>query len=170
MPDGPEKTILGSEQKAWLSQTLAASDAAFKLVFSPTPVVGPDRDNKQDNHANEIFAWEGQQLRELFAATPGVIVCCGDRHWQYASVDAETGLWEFGCGPGSESHELGWKEGDQRASHRFLRVAGGYLSGELGYPEGQGGAVLTLRHHAVNGQPLNKFDFNAVPSKAGDSR
>ncbi len=140
MPDGPEKTILGSEQKAWLSQTLAASDAAFKLVFSPTPVVGPDRDNKQDNHANEIFAWEGQQLRELFAATPGVIVCCG------------------------------WTAGEQRASHRWRRGAGGYVSGELGYPGGQRGAVLTLRHHAVDGQPLNKFDFNAVPSKAGDSR
>lgn len=162
MPDGPEKTILGAEQKAWLERTLAESDAPFKLVFSPTPVVGPDRDNKRDNHANDIFAHEGQQLRDLFAATPGVIVCCGDRHWQYASVDDETGLWEFGCGPGSEAHELGWKEGDERAAHRFLRVAGGFLSGEVGYSGKPPRPTLTLRHHTVDGQPLNNFDFQPV--------
>ena len=162
MPDGPEKTILGAEQKAWLARTLAASDAAFKLVVSPTPVVGPDRDNKKDNHANAIFAWEGRELREMLAGIPGVLVCCGDRHWQYASVDEQTGLWEFGCGPGSAEHELGWKEGDERPEHRFLRVAGGFLSGEVAYPGGRGKPVLTLRHRTVTGEPLNKFVFPPV--------
>ena len=56
MPDGPEKTILGSEQKAWLMKTLSESKATFKLVFSPTPIVGPDRKNKRDNHANTGLA------------------------------------------------------------------------------------------------------------------
>jgi len=162
MPDGPEKSILGAGQKAWLLQTLADSDAAFKLVFSPTPIVGPDRRNKKDNHANAIFAREGEELREKLSAIPGVIVCCGDRHWQYASVDADTGLWEFGCGPGSELHELGWKEGDERPEHRFVRVAGGFLSGEVGVPRKGGNPVLTLRHRTVTGEPLNKFDFHPV--------
>jgi alkaline phosphatase D len=162
MPDGPEKSILGVAQKAWLLKTLTKSDAPFKLVFSPTPIVGPDRDSKKDNHANKLFAWEGRELRKHLSEIPGVIVCCGDRHWQYASVDEETGLWEFGCGPGSEAHELGWKKGDERPEHRFLRVAGGFLSGEVG-PSGEGGKpVLSIRHRTVSGEPLNKFDFHPV--------
>ena len=157
MVDGPEKTILGTKQKAWLFQTLDASTAKFKLVFSPTPIVGPDRSGKKDNHANRIFAHEGEQLRRKFSAVDGVIVLCGDRHWQYASVDTETGLWEFGCGPGSEKHQLGWKKGDERPSHRFLRVAGGFLSGHL---DSKGKtSVLTLHHRKVNGDVMSTFVF-----------
>ena len=157
MVDGPEKTILGTKQKAWLFQTLDASTAKFKLVFSPTPIVGPDRSGKKDNHANTIFAHEGEQLRRKFSAVDGVIVLCGDRHWQYASVDTETGLWEFGCGPGSEKHQLGWKKGDERPSHRFLRVAGGFLSGHL---DSKGKtSVLTLHHRKVNGDVMSTFVF-----------
>jgi alkaline phosphatase D len=157
MSDGPEKTILGAEQKAWLFKTLGASTAKFKLVFSPTPIVGPDRSGKKDNHANTIFAHEGEQLRRKFSAVDGVIVLCGDRHWQYASVDVETGLWEFGCGPGSEKHQLGWKKGDERPSHRFLRVAGGFLSGHL-ESKGQS-SELTMHHRTVNGDVVSTFRF-----------
>lgn len=155
-PDGPEKTILGARQKAWLLESLAASDAPFKLVVSPTPIVGPDRAGKKDNHANDAFAWEGRQLRDAFAKLPGVIVVCGDRHWQYASTDAATGLWEFGCGPGSALHELGWREGDTRPEQRFLRVAAGFLSGEV---VGDGTPTLTLRHHSVTGEEQSRFQF-----------
>jgi len=123
-PDGPEKTILGEQQKRWLAETLKASDAKFKLVFSPTPIVGPDRRGKKDNHANKPFAYEGQELRELFGGIDGLIVLCGDRHWQYASVQPGTNLWELCCGAGSDNHQLGWKQGDERPEHRFLRVAG----------------------------------------------
>ena len=162
MVDGPEKTILGAEQKSWLFKTLDASTAKFKLVFSPTPIVGPDRSGKKDNHANTIFAYEGEQLRRKFSAIEGVVVLCGDRHWQYASEDTETGLWEFGCGPGSEKHQLGWKKGDERPSHRFLRVAGGFLSGHL---ESKGKAsTLTLHHRTVNGDVMSTFVF---PEAAG---
>ena len=161
MPDGPEKTILGSEQKAWLKQTLKESDAAFKLIFSPTPIVGPDRDNKKDNHANEIFVHEGNELRAELSKHQGVIVLCGDRHWQYASVDAETGLWEFGCGPGSEEHQLGWKKGDERPVHRFLRVAGGFLTGDLIYKGKKNNRTprLILRHRTVTGEQASEFTF-----------
>lgn len=157
MPDGPEKTILGTEQKAWLKQTLQESSATFKLVFSPTPIVGPDRQNKRDNHANDNFQHEGQELREFFSGIPNLIVFCGDRHWQYASVDEQTGLWEFGCGPGSERHQLGWKEGDVRPEHRFLRVQGGFLSGRLTLDAEQ--PRLVLRHHTVTGEQVREFPF-----------
>lgn len=158
MPDGPEKSILGVEQKAWLKETLSESKATFKLIFSPTPIVGPDRNNKKDNHANEIFAHEGQELREEFAKHEGLIVFCGDRHWQYASVDEETGVWEFGCGPGSEKHQFGWKKGDKRPVHRFLRVDGGFLSGEVKYGK-RDSPKLTLQHRSVTGEVVSEFEF-----------
>ena len=159
MPDGPEKSILGAEQKQWLFETLQQSKAKFKLVFSPTPIVGPDRANKRDNHANEIFAVEGQEIREFLGTLENVIVLCGDRHWQYASHNAQLDLWEFGCGPGSEKHQLGWKPGDQRPVHRFLRVKGGFLSGELRYPKGTGQPVLKLQHRTVQGDSVSEFEF-----------
>lgn len=159
MPDGPEKTILGKEQKAWLFKTLKESDATFKLICSPTPIVGPDRANKKDNHANDVFAHEGNEIRQVFSNIPGVIVFCGDRHWQYASVDSKSNLWEFGCGPGSEKHQFGWKPGDERPVHRFLRVKGGFLSGELSHDGDSKQPRLTIRHHSVTGDPVSKFTF-----------
>jgi len=41
-PDGPGKTIWGAEQKAWIKRTILTSDAPFKILVSPTPLVGPD--------------------------------------------------------------------------------------------------------------------------------
>ena len=159
MPDGPEKTILGTEQKRWLEETLGQSNAKFKLVFCPTPIVGPDRDKKKDNHADDNFTYEGDELRKLLGGIDDLIVLCGDRHWQYASVQPETGLWEFGCGPGSEKHQLGWNKGDVRPEHKFLRVAGGFLSGEVVHAGPDQTATLTLRHHKVTGEEVSSFEF-----------
>jgi alkaline phosphatase D len=159
LADGPEKTILGAQQKAWLSKSLQESKATYKLICTPTPIVGPDRDNKKDNHANAVFEHEGNELRQMFSKVPGVILFCGDRHWQYASVDEVTKVWEFGCGPGSENHELGWKVGDTRPEHRFLRVQGGFLSGELTYDATGSIPRLTIRHHDVSGKQVSEFAF-----------
>lgn len=159
MPDGPDKSILGARQKEWLFETLGKSTAKFKLIFSPTPIVGPDRKNKNDNHANVIFEHEGEQLRKLLSEIDGAIVLCGDRHWQYASFDPEAKLWEFGCGPGSEKHQLGWKPGDERPLHKFLRVKGGFLSGEVKYKGEEKTPQLTLRHLSVTGERVSQFRF-----------
>lgn len=168
MADGPAKTILGEKQKAWLFSTLESSEAKYKLICSPTPIVGPDRKNKKDNHANDIFAFEGKQLRERLAKVPGVIVFCGDRHWQYASVDATSGLWEFGCGPGSEKHQLGWKPGDERPVHQFLRVKGGFLSGELTYQGKSKESKLIIRHRTVTGKGVSEFSFPPAKEEPHD--
>src|SRR5690606_2858968 len=103
-----KKAIWGEEQKAWFQSTVDASNATFKIVFSPTPIVGPDREKKNDNHANKTFNAEGQWLRSLLSDKTGVFVVCGDRHWQYFSVDGETGVREFGSGPVTDSHAGGW--------------------------------------------------------------
>lgn len=129
MTDGPEKTILGKAQKEWLKRTLKASDATWKLLISPTPLVGPDRAKKNDNHSNAGFQHEGDELRAWFKANVAgsFFVICGDRHWQYHSVHPETGLNEFSVGAASDEHAAG-TPGEDKRYHKFHRVKGGFLS------------------------------------------
>ncbi len=155
-PDGPQKTIWGAAQKEWFRHTLSESDATFKVLISPTPLVGPDRSQKNDNHANAGFRHEGDELRQFLARSPNTVVLCGDRHWQYASADPATGLREYSCGPASDEHAGGWQQEDYVPEvHRFLRVAGGFLSGQVERPavvDGPAAVELVLRLHDVEGQ------------------
>lgn len=149
-PDGPEKTIWGQEQKDWFKQTLTESNATFRVLISPTPLVGPDRDRKADNHANAAFRHEGDELRQFLATQKNVIVICGDRHWQYMSVDPQTGVREYSCGPASDPHAGGWQQDDYRPEyHRYLNVIGGFLSATV---DRDGDTPrLALRFHDVDG-------------------
>jgi alkaline phosphatase D len=133
MPDGPEKTIWGRTQKEWLKRTLVESDADWKLLITPTPIVGPDRTNKNDNHSNRAFAHEGREFREFVKANLGdsFLTINGDRHWQYHSVHPETGLHEFSVGAASDSHASG-SPGENPEYHKFHRVLGGFLHVETG--------------------------------------
>ncbi len=155
MPDGPEKTIWGKEQKDWFKRTVAASDATFKVLISPTPLVGPDRKNKKDNHSNANFAHEGNDLREFISLQPNMYVACGDRHWQYVSKDAKTGLMEFSCGPASNEHAGGWSQEDFFPEHSYLNVIGGFLAVEV-LREG-GKPVIAFRHYDVDGNLKNEY-------------
>ncbi len=150
MPDGPEKTIWGEAQKQWLKRSILASDAAFRIMVSATPMVGPDRPNKRDNHANAAFATEGDEFRRWVRdqGLRNFFVVCGDRHWQYASVHPETGLWEFSCGPASDEH-AGGTPGEDPTYHRFHRVNGGFLS--VTVTEVDGVPTCLFRHHDVDG-------------------
>jgi len=111
MPDGPDKTLWGATQKAWLQQTLLASDATFKLLISPTPMVGPDDiflpwpyegQPKRDNHTNpDGFRTEGDAFFS-WLETNGFLnenfyIICGDRHWKYHSIRPD-GFEEFSTG------------------------------------------------------------------------
>jgi alkaline phosphatase/alkaline phosphatase D len=98
--DGPDKSIWGMEQKAWLKRTLKESDATFKVLISATPMVGPDDIRKTDNHTNHGgFRHEGD---EFFAFVKGekisnLYLVCGDRHWQYHAIHP-SGIEEFSTG------------------------------------------------------------------------
>lgn len=151
MPDGPEKTIWGEKQKQWFKETFAASDATFRVLISPTPLVGPDRATKLDNHANRGFRHEGNELRSFLAEQSQSLVICGDRHWQYMSVDPQTGLREYSCGPASDPHAGGWQQDDYREDyHRYLNVIGGFLTATVDRPDGR--PTLTLQFHDVDGE------------------
>ncbi|MBL9212693.1 MAG: alkaline phosphatase D family protein [Opitutaceae bacterium] len=168
MPDGPDKTIWGAEQKAWLQRTLKESDATFKILVSPTPLIGPDDASKKDNHVNERgFRHEGEAFLAWLKANgipPGrFFIINGDRHWKYHSQHA-TGFEEFGCGAlNRENSRLGRAPGDpgstdpqskvrqfytdQPASGGFLRVA--LQPGGAGKP-----ATLTFAQHDDAGKVL----------------
>jgi alkaline phosphatase D len=154
LPDGPEKTIWGSAQKKWFFDTVRASDATFRILISPTPLVGPDRASKGDNHANAAFATEGRELREFMAAQKNMLVVTGDRHWQYVSVDPVTGLREYSCGPTSDAHAGGFSEADRTPMHRYLKVRGGFLSVTVERVDGLARAVF--RHYGTNGEIQNE--------------
>ena len=151
IPDGPGKTIWGKEQFEWLKRTVKASDASFKLLISPTPIVGPDRDSKSDNHSNKVFAYEGKLVRKwIQEEAPELIAVCGDRHWQYVSVHPETGLREYSCGSTTDKHAGGWSYGFKEGIHRYLNVIGGFLSITVERIDGKPNIIF--RHHDVEGK------------------
>jgi alkaline phosphatase D len=163
MPDGPDKSIWGAEQKAWFKRTIQESNATWKILISPTPLVGPDRQNKNDNHSNAGFAHEGDEIREwLKAHVPdNFFVVCGDRHWQYHSMHPTAGTQEFSVGAASDSH-AGGTPGENKTYHRFHRVKGGFLSVELRTEGHQSQIAFQLRD--VNGAVGYEATFRrAVP-------
>jgi alkaline phosphatase D len=118
-PDGPDKSIWGAEQNEWLRRTLKESDATWKIIINPTPMVGPDDASKKDNHTNpkgfrqeadRFFGW----LREN--SISNVFNFCGDRHWQFHSIHP-SGVEEFGCGAlNDENSRRGVKPGSKRGT------------------------------------------------------
>ena len=148
-------TILGPTQIAWLERTLGASDATFRVIITPTPVVGPDRTSKDDNYANKGYVAEGTKIRALLGSQPNATVITGDRHWQYVSRDSATKIEEWSVGAASDSHAGGWSEETPRPEHRFLRIKfGGFLSASVAPSTATAPAALTLRLHDTVGKAV----------------
>ncbi len=167
MPDGPNKSIWGHVQKAWLKRTLAESDATFKLLISPNPMIGPDDARKSDNHTNfggfrherdEFFAW----LKQTGIADSFYLVC-GDRHWQYHSIHP-AGLEEFSCGALVDANSRpGRKPGDPKSTdpkglikqvYAQKSPSGGFLWIEVTPASNNRPATLEFRFHDERGAVL----------------
>ncbi len=137
MTDGPEKTLWGAEQRQWLQQSLKSSDAKWKILISPTPMVGPDDLRKTDNHTNlggfrheadAFFTWLGENNIQNF------FTFCGDRHWQYHSLHP-SGVEEFACGAlNDENSRVGVAPGDAKGTDPDRIIQQPYT-----YPEPTGG-------------------------------
>ena len=154
MPDGPEKTIWGKEQKEWFKKTVQESDATFKILITPTPLVGPDRAKKNDNLANKGFQHEGDELRKFISKQKNMVVVTGDRHWQYVSVDPETKLMEFATGSTTDEHAGGFSMDLREPMHRYLNIVGGFLWGKVERKDGV--PTLTFQHYSVDGKVLHE--------------
>jgi alkaline phosphatase/alkaline phosphatase D len=142
---GPDKTLWGAEQKMWLRRTLLESDATFKIIISPTPLVGPDDamtevqggvlaplfggraigqegdKRKRDNHTN-VYGFKDEAdaffdwLTENGFRTKNLTFICGDRHWQYHSIHPQ-GFEEFCSGAIIDgSARLGPRPGDEKST------------------------------------------------------
>lgn len=156
-PDGPEKTLLGKAQKAWLKKTVQESDAIFKFLVFPSPVVGPDKKGKKDNHANSTFATEGKELREFFSKINNTYLVCGDRHWQYGSQDPETGLIEICSGPINDLHTQrgGEMYEDKNYQFYFGKGKGGFLKIYVNRQEDQPQVTFTWHGDRTHNGAIN---------------
>ena len=135
---------------------MGESTATWKVLISPTPLVGPERKGKNDNHSNAGFAHEGDEIRGWLQENvpDSFFVVCGDRHWQYHSVHPRTGLNEFSVGAASDEH-AGGTPGENKDYHRFHRVKGGFLSVAV---TARG---IAFRHHDIRGRVVYDREFRA---------
>lgn len=157
MADGPDKSLWGTTQREWLQTTLRESDAKWKILISPTPMVGPDDARKTDNHADlggyrheaeAFFSW----LNE--ARIGPLIVICGDRHWQYHSIHP-SGVEEFACGTlNDENARLGVPPGSIKGSDPEALIQQLYTSPKPsgGFLQVTAGNELTVEHFDCRGR------------------
>ncbi|MEM1353441.1 MAG: alkaline phosphatase D family protein [Planctomycetota bacterium] len=179
MEDGPEKTIWGPEQLAWLKETLLASDATYRLIISPTPMVGPDDGYKRDNHTNPRgFKHEGDAFKAWAAEQglweSGAYFVCGDRHWQYHSIDP-SGAQEFSSGAICDANSrLGRKPGDERSTDPQATItqpyyqspaSGGFLSVVCEPGAGDSPATLRFEFYDELGEALYTYDATKRPAE-----
>ncbi|HSK05778.1 MAG TPA: alkaline phosphatase D family protein [Kofleriaceae bacterium] len=92
-PDGPAKTMLGAEQRAWLTAAIAASTATFKLVLTSVPL---DFGTGDDHWA--AFRTERGAIFDALVGIPGVLFLSADQHW-FAAHRHAYGIREFQVGP-----------------------------------------------------------------------
>ena len=158
MQDGPEKTIWGKEQKDWLKETLLSSNASYKVIISPTPMVGPDDSYKKDNHTNwegfrseglEFFGW----LTKNGFLDKNLYLVCGDRHWQYHSIHP-SGFEEFSCGAFADANSrVGRLPGDPESTDPDKTVSQPYCMTEAS------GGFLQLNLILPDSKPVLVFNF-----------
>ena len=158
MTEGPGKTIWGEQKKKWFFDTVRKSDATFRILISPTPIIGPDRDNKKDNHSNKVFQHEGDEVRKFLSGFDNAFVLCGDRHWQYYTIDPATGVREFSSGAGADVHAGGFNQKLRTDAHQFLRIAGGFLT--VSTTRNGNVANIVFQHHNVEGDVVNRAHFS----------
>ena len=172
LPDGPEKTIWGAEQRQWLERTLTASDATYKLLISPTPMIGPDDLRKTDNHCDVGGFQHERDDFFKFLKTNGLdqqnfFIVCGDRHWQYHAVDS-SGFEEFSCGALiDENSRLARLPGDPEGTdpdglikhlHQQKVRSGGFLMVHCARKDKNSPAKLTFQFHDEKGKTLYTCD------------
>jgi alkaline phosphatase/alkaline phosphatase D len=158
--DGPDKSIWGKEQSSWLKSTLLESDATFKILISPTPMVGPDDSRKRDNHTNpEGFRYEGEAFFDWLVdhgfLSKNFYIVCGDRHWQYHATHPK-GIEEFSCGALVDNNSrAGRLAGDPMSTDPEGKIIQHYVQGT---EEDASGGFLNIKNLAIDIPELH-FDF-----------
>ena len=166
-PADSKKSIWGQAQRDWLETTLQSSAAKWKIIVSPTPMVGPDRTEKSDNHTNPkgfrneadaFFQWLTEKKIQ------NVLILCGDRHWQYHSINP-SGVEELCCGALNDENSIrGIAPGDPastdpqatiRQPYLYPEATGGFLHVDLS-PNPKGASSLTFSFYDDCGKLLHR--------------
>ena len=173
--DGSEKSIWGKAQKEWLKKTLLESDAVFKILVSPTPMIGPDGAQKSDNHINPNgFRQEGEVffkwLKDNNFMNKNFYIICGDRHWQYHSIHP-SGFEEFSCGAlVDQNSRLGLDPGDPNSTdpegkvvqlYTYDKPSGGFLKVSVKPGEEENSNTISFTFYDEYGEELYRETKNA---------
>jgi alkaline phosphatase/alkaline phosphatase D len=145
------------------------SDATFRIIVSPTPMIGPDDLRKKDNHCDiggfrherdSFFQWAADNG----FLEKGLYFMCGDRHWQYQAIDP-TGFEEFSCGAlVAANSRFGVKSGDQSGTDPEAKIkqpyssrepSGGFLNVVIEPDQNQKTATLDFRFFDEKGLLLH---------------
>jgi len=166
-PADPKKSIWGQTQREWLETTLQSSPAKWKIIVSPTPMVGPDRAEKSDNHTNpKGFRNEADSFFQWLVEKKihNVLILCGDRHWQYHSIHS-SGVEELCCGALNDENSIhGIAPGDPastdpqatvRQPYLYPNPTGGFLHVDLS-PNSKGTSPLTFSFYDDCGKLLHR--------------
>jgi alkaline phosphatase/alkaline phosphatase D len=167
MPDGPDKTLWGEEQLKWLKSTLQDSDATFRIIVSPTPLVGPDDAYKTDNHVNhDGFRHEGDAfhtwLRDSGLIDNNLYLVCGDRHWQYHALHP-SGVEEFSTGALVDNNSrAGRLPGDPKSTDPDGLIRQFYVQGTAAEASGGFLHVSVRRNGGLPTATFGFYDENGV--------
>jgi alkaline phosphatase/alkaline phosphatase D len=166
-PADSKKSIWGEAQRKWLEATLQSSPAKWKIIVSPTPLVGPDRASKSDNHTNlNGFRNEADSFFQWLTDNniQNVLILCGDRHWQYHSIHP-SGVEELCCGAINDENSIrGIAPGDPtstdpqatiRQPYLYPNPTGGFLHVDLS-PNSKGTSPLTFSFYDDGGKLLHQ--------------
>jgi phosphodiesterase/alkaline phosphatase D-like protein len=92
-PDTLDKTLLGRDQREWFMRTLAASQAAFKVVCSPCTLAGVGSNGRDGSWAKGFEKERDLILGHIKANVSGrTLFVTGDTHW--TMVYDHDGLFE----------------------------------------------------------------------------
>lgn len=124
-PDGPDKSLLGVEQRDWLIEGVTGSSATWKILVTSSPLsVLRSVEPPQDDYAS--YEHELRLLVEAFrdAGVTDVVWLTADVHWGQAIEYPDWGFWEFvgspiGANPRKAPRPLSPTFGPQE---RFLRL------------------------------------------------
>lgn len=149
-PDTIQKTMLGATQRQWLQDSVHASTATFKLIFTSVPL----------NYGIGFDHWKGfsterEELLFRLRGVPGVLFVSGDQHY-FAAHRHTWGVREFQVGPlargigmyGDELPGVMFRAGRYNAGlfdvdGETLRVTGLGAGGERFYEESFTPELLT---------------------------
>jgi alkaline phosphatase D len=108
-PGVERPTMLGPDQWAWLQETLAASDAVFKVLASPVPWSLDAKPGQAGLDTWRGFPDEREQIFDFIAQRkiPGVVLISADRHrsdaWRIPR-DSGYDLYEFSSSQSTNIH------------------------------------------------------------------